>query len=513
MVASATWGSTNLGGTIGLLQGGTKLRVAYWRGPADGPGTIVLVQGRTEFIECYGETIADLLARGFSVVTFDLRGQGGSDRRTSAGHVDSFRQYCDDIAAVTRFAAQIDMVRPFTVLAHSMGGLAALLAQPLLPRDVERMVLAAPLLKIADLPMPRPLIGLVAGAASLVGLGRMAAGKAGPPASPERFPHNRVTSDPARYARLCRLINDNPDLTTGPPTYGWLRAALKAMRAAERMKGKELVIPTLFLSSAADTVVAPAAIDAFARATPGAGLVLLRGAKHQIFTERDALRDLAFTALDAFVEDRAPRRTTPQTARGRTRKFVVGEQADPIGVMSGWRLPDEAAPAAMAEPAGSDSANDAAGASGPLKTEFNIETPWIGGLEGDADILDRIGALTPTPDAPKADTPESENTDAASAEDAPATATPDGTPASKAATPAAAEAPAEAPRRRRHAALDEAAEERGGPSLRRRKHPRTTGVTGADSSAVPDAAPPATGEETVLREPLLPPGGRRGRPR
>lgn len=512
MVASATWGSTNLGGTIGLLQGGTKLRVAYWRGPADGPGTIVLVQGRTEFIECYGETIADLLARGFSVITFDLRGQGGSDRRTRAGHVDSFRQYCDDIAAVTRFAAQIDMVRPFTVLAHSMGGLAALLAQPLLPREVERMVLAAPLLKIADLPMPRPLIGLVAGAASLIGLGRMAAGKAGPPASPERFPHNRVTSDPVRYARLCRLINDNPDLTTGPPTYGWLRAALKAMRAAERMKGKELVIPTLFLSSAADTVVSPAAIDAFARATPGAGLVLLRGAKHQIFTERDALRDLAFTALDAFVEDRAPRRTAPQTARGRTRKFVVGEQADPIGVMSGWRLPDDAAPAAVTDPAAGDSGNDTAdtaASAAPLKAEFNIETPWIGGLEGDTDILDRIGALTPTRDAPKADAPGAEDADTAPDADAPSAATPDEAPA-----PAAAEAPTDAPRRRRHAALDEAAEERGGPSLRRRKHPRAPGSAGADGSATAaEAAPPAPGDETVLREPLLPPGGRRGRPR
>lgn len=60
---------------------GLKLRCALWeatRGPSR--GTVCIVQGRGEFIEKYFEVIADLRRRGFAVATFDLRGQGGSER-------------------------------------------------------------------------------------------------------------------------------------------------------------------------------------------------------------------------------------------------------------------------------------------------------------------------------------------------------------------------------------------------------------------------------------------------
>ena len=43
-------------------------------------GVCLLLNGQTEFIEKYFEVIDELRGRGFSVVTFDWRGQGGSDR-------------------------------------------------------------------------------------------------------------------------------------------------------------------------------------------------------------------------------------------------------------------------------------------------------------------------------------------------------------------------------------------------------------------------------------------------
>jgi lysophospholipase len=52
------------------------LRVARWHPEGQARGTVVLAQGRAEFIEKYFETVAELLARGFAVVTFDWRGQG-----------------------------------------------------------------------------------------------------------------------------------------------------------------------------------------------------------------------------------------------------------------------------------------------------------------------------------------------------------------------------------------------------------------------------------------------------
>ena len=60
---------------------GVELRYARWA-PNRSPvrGTVVILHGRTEFIEKYFETINDLRRRGFAVATFNLRGQGGSTR-------------------------------------------------------------------------------------------------------------------------------------------------------------------------------------------------------------------------------------------------------------------------------------------------------------------------------------------------------------------------------------------------------------------------------------------------
>ena len=55
---------------------GVNLRFARWAPPPGRKGTVVLLQGRAEFIEKYFETVRDLRARGFAVATFDWRGQG-----------------------------------------------------------------------------------------------------------------------------------------------------------------------------------------------------------------------------------------------------------------------------------------------------------------------------------------------------------------------------------------------------------------------------------------------------
>jgi hypothetical protein len=74
----------------GFLEGssGVKIRYAVFRSKErEAKGTVVLLQGRSECIEKYFETINDLTARGLWVATFDWRGQAGSDRlipRTAA---------------------------------------------------------------------------------------------------------------------------------------------------------------------------------------------------------------------------------------------------------------------------------------------------------------------------------------------------------------------------------------------------------------------------------------------
>ena len=80
---------------------GLPLRTAVWPVPAGSArGTVVVLQGRAEFIEKYGETAGDLRARGFAVHALDWRGQGGSGRMlddTRKGHVVSYKDYLSDL--------------------------------------------------------------------------------------------------------------------------------------------------------------------------------------------------------------------------------------------------------------------------------------------------------------------------------------------------------------------------------------------------------------------------------
>ena len=129
-----------------------RLRYATARLPGQARGTVVLLQGRNEAIEKYFETIADLNARGFSVVTFDWRGQGGSERllRSSRlGHVRHFGQFLVDLECIMQEVVLPDCHPPYNVLAHSMGGLIAIHASAQLTNTVERMVLLAPLVGFA----------------------------------------------------------------------------------------------------------------------------------------------------------------------------------------------------------------------------------------------------------------------------------------------------------------------------------------------------------------------------
>src|SRR5690606_15200839 len=89
------------------------------------------------------------------VATFDWRGQGGSQRLARnplRGHVKSFDDYVADLEQFFEEVALPDCQAPYFVLAHSTGGLVALLAAPMLANRVRRIVLSAPLIEIAGMP-------------------------------------------------------------------------------------------------------------------------------------------------------------------------------------------------------------------------------------------------------------------------------------------------------------------------------------------------------------------------
>lgn len=284
--------------------GGVSLRYALF-GPTGGPlkGTVILLQGRNESIEKYFETIRDLAASGFQVATFDFRGQGGSGRllpNRRRGHVRSFSRYVADLHKLFDEIVLPDCRPPYYVLAHSTGGLVALLAAPLLINRVRRMVLSAPLLGFAGIGMSTRNIRRLTGALRAFGLGRASMGKGG--GERPSFAGNVLTGDLPRFRRNTGIVERHPELGLGSPTVAWVNAACKAIdKVTDGDFIARINIPILFVAAGADQVVSNAATAAYERRLRSGSLIAIDGARHEIMQEADFYREQFLAAFNAFV--------------------------------------------------------------------------------------------------------------------------------------------------------------------------------------------------------------------
>lgn len=311
-----------------------RLRFASWR-PTVKPvrGTVVLVQGRAEFIERYFETVAELRRRGFHVLTFDWRGQGGSQRfvsRGRKGHVGWLRHYEADLALAMAQMRET-LPGPYFVLAHSMGAALCLDAARRGALPVSRLVALAPMLDLTIIENPRAARRL-AGLLFWLGFGKAFVPGGGDTAiATKPFEGNRLTSDPVRYARNSALSAAARHLSIGDPTIAWVRTAFRLMgRLAAPNAAREVRVPTLVIAAGRDPIVSTPAIERFAARLKTGQALVLREARHEILMESDPIRAQFWAAFDAFIpgEDAeipaGPPSAGEQRQRGLMQRLVGG---------------------------------------------------------------------------------------------------------------------------------------------------------------------------------------------
>ncbi len=284
--------------------GTVRLRAA--RFDADHPRAVcLLLNGQTEFIEKYFEVIDELRGRGFCVVTFDWRGQGGSDRLLPdprKAHIADFTAYDQDLDTIIRAALQ-PISLPRVAMAHSMGGNILLRRMHDVQGEFTAAILCAPMLGINPRGAPWWVVEKIARH-----LNRQAPSTAYVWGMASRdqltlpFGQQIVTSDPARYARTQALLAANPDLRLNGPTWGWLEAAIRAI-AQTRSAGYAEAIATasLIFGAGHDRICETPAIAAFAARMPHARFVEIPDAEHEILMERDVFRARFWSAFDDFM--------------------------------------------------------------------------------------------------------------------------------------------------------------------------------------------------------------------
>ena len=290
------------------MQDGTNVRVAHWRPKGAPRATIILLTGRSEFIEKYHEVVGELLSRDYLVWVCDWRGQGLSDRmlrNPHKGHIDDYGTYLDDLETALRLGLPRDAPSVRLVLAHSMGGHIALRQAASDPGWVRGMVLSAPMVDINLPGRTRWASQFLARSAVAIGLsGRYLPGSGDYGEKQVRFDGNLLTHDHRRFDNMVAWVQLNPDLALGGPTFGWLSASLTSISILQRREAAgSISTPVLIASAVEDTVVSNVAQNALCSDLPHATLVSIEGALHEVLMETDDKRQLFWSAFDGFADE------------------------------------------------------------------------------------------------------------------------------------------------------------------------------------------------------------------
>ena len=292
----------------GLVTGdGTELRAARWCPAEAARGTVIVLNGRTEYIEKYLETVSEILKRGFCVATLDWRGQGMSERALSKrwkGHVERFDLYQQDIDALLASVVEPHCPRPWTLLAHSMGGHIGLHALHRLPGVFERAIFSAPMWGLGsgrNLPgILRALVsrGVLAGG----GAWALPTGPAGTDPLGASFENNGLTGDRERYEAMNEQLRDEPGLAVGAPTLRWIHEATASIDRLHAPGFPEAIeTPVCVCTPGADRIVSQAAQAELVARLPRATAHRFEGARHEILLELDRYRNAFWERFDAFT--------------------------------------------------------------------------------------------------------------------------------------------------------------------------------------------------------------------
>lgn len=289
---------------------GHAIRLLEWGAPERPPrGAILFMVGRGDAYEKYLETYEHWRQRGWHVTAAEWRGQGGSGRLgldDVTGHIDSFEAWVADLAALWRDWWPRQQGK--RVLAgHSMGGHLVMraAADGVFDPLPDALLLSAPMLDVLPEAVPLALRQALARWQCRRGDPRRPAWKwSEKPGEPPAARQGLLTHDAERYDDELWWRARRPELVMGPGSWGWVRAALDSIGVLERPGALEAVrLPVHIIATTADRLVGIRAIRRAAARLPQAELELFGAeAAHEILRERDAVRDRALKAIDAFLD-------------------------------------------------------------------------------------------------------------------------------------------------------------------------------------------------------------------
>jgi lysophospholipase len=286
-----------------MQRDGYTLRYG-WGMPSQAPeGAIVILPGLSEYCEKYFETAREALARNFSVLVIDWRGQGASSRylkNPHKRHSQGFDKDATDLLALIKECPATHNQDNLFMLAHSMGGNIGLQILINNPDLFKGAGFSAPLIGLHALQNMPPSMasGLINALAGIMSKAYAPMGGDWLPEPRDIGGHLVFSNDSERAAIHNAWMIENPSLQVGHVTYQWLCDAHAACQfVSAKIKQGELKASCVIASAGHETFVSNQAILKAAEHCKSIQHIHIKEARHEIFMETNSVRS---QLIDSF---------------------------------------------------------------------------------------------------------------------------------------------------------------------------------------------------------------------
>ncbi len=290
------------------VRDGTKLR--WGEGPVnpEAKATVVLIPGYTGSIRMYGDHVTQLSARGYHVITYDIRGQGGSQRYRSEHpenlYVKDFSVYGDDLAEFMDHIS-VDRPGPKIIAAISFGGAVAVRASGDYPDTADGLMLLAPAYVPNTAPYSISQMKILASIVKFFGKSKHFAPGVGPWV-PDSLTLSGVSDCGSHQERLYlrdAVYTKFPEERVGGPTTNWISEIIEngeIVRAPDFIS--KIDIPVTTIAAENDTIVDGAVVEEVCRSGfPDCKLVVPPGSGHCLTLENDKILATIWDETDALL--------------------------------------------------------------------------------------------------------------------------------------------------------------------------------------------------------------------
>jgi len=269
-------------------------------------GLVLLLHGRSEFIEKYKEVAKYLQKNGWTIVSPDWRGQGLSSRELEnryKGHINRFDDYVDDLEALYLKVIESQGL-PVYILSHSMGGHIALRFMKRYPLKIKKAVLVSPMIDITLPAMMKPVSKLLSKKLSKTPLAqKYTPGSRDYSIKNARFKGNNLCHDPKAYWILHDEIAKNSDLAIGGITWGWLNAAFESINILKQDAViDKITTPILMINAQKDSIVSTKAQEKLSKKLPDCTFLSIKGAFHELLFEEAKIKRKLWDAINKFLD-------------------------------------------------------------------------------------------------------------------------------------------------------------------------------------------------------------------